>query len=129
MMIFLDWFFVVFHMLVVGINLFGWMHPRTRKLNLITLSITFLSWFGLGLIYGIGYCPLTDWHWQIKERIGETNLPISYVKYYVDKIFSVDSNPQTVDTIVMLLFVAAIIGAIITQVKTRRPPAVEQKND
>jgi hypothetical protein len=26
-----------------------------------------LSWFGLGLFYGIGYCPSTDWHWRIKR--------------------------------------------------------------
>ncbi|HPF94086.1 MAG TPA: DUF2784 family protein, partial [Tenuifilaceae bacterium] len=61
----LDVFFVAFHTLLIAFNLFGWIWWRTRKANLITLLLTGLSWIGLGLFFGIGYCPLTDWHWQV----------------------------------------------------------------
>lgn len=120
MLVFLDWFFLIFHMAVVFINLFGWIWSKTRKLNLITLSVTAISWFGLGLIYGIGYCPLTEWHWQVKERLGVQNLPISYVKYYVDIVFGVDSDPKTVDTSVFICFFIAIICAVIIDLKKKK---------
>ena len=32
---------------------------------------------GLGAVYGWGYCPCTDWHWDVKRRLGETGLPRS----------------------------------------------------
>jgi len=61
----LDYFFLVFHLGIVIFNLFGWIWPKTRKANLILLLLTAASWFGLGLIYGIGFCPFTEWHWQV----------------------------------------------------------------
>lgn len=29
----------------------------------------------------IGYCPLTDWHWQIKEARGLGPMPDSFIDY------------------------------------------------
>ena len=80
----LDILFVVFHTLLVGFNMLGWAWRRTRRLHLITISVTLLSWFGLGVVYGWGYCPLTDWHWDVKRVLGETALPASWMKYYLD---------------------------------------------
>jgi len=47
---------------------------KTRKANLILLLLTGLSWFGLGIFYGWGYCPLTDWHWKVLRELGETGI-------------------------------------------------------
>ncbi|MDE2783027.1 MAG: DUF2784 domain-containing protein [Gemmatimonadota bacterium] len=97
----LDVLLVAFHTLLVGFNTLGWAWRRTRRLHLFTISVTLLSWFGLGVIYGWGYCPLTDWHWQVKRALGETHLPASCMKYYLDRITGVDWNAAVVDALVI----------------------------
>ena len=99
----LDYFFVVFHGSLVLFNLTGWLWRQTRRIHLISISMTILSWFGLGILYGWGYCPCTEWHWQVKYKLGETDLPYSYVKYYVDKLTGVSWDPLAVDATVVIL--------------------------
>jgi hypothetical protein len=99
----LDYFFIVFHCSLVLFNLTSWAWRRTRRIHLITIGLTILSWFGLGIFYGWGYCPSTDWHWEIKRKLGETNLPNSYIKYYVDKLTSISWDPLVVDAAVLIL--------------------------
>ncbi|MBW2630711.1 MAG: DUF2784 domain-containing protein [Deltaproteobacteria bacterium] len=100
---FLDYFFNVFHDSLVLFSLTGWAWKRTRRIHLITTGLTILSWFGLGVFCGWGYCPSTDWHWGVKRELGETNLPNSYVKYYVDKLTGFTWDPLVVDTAVLIL--------------------------
>ena len=53
---FLNIFFFVFHTVFTLFNMGGWAFPKTRKLHLITLSLTAFSWFILGIWYGWGFC-------------------------------------------------------------------------
>lgn len=103
MLTFIDYFFIIFHGGWVLFNLTGWAWKKTRRIHLTTISLTILSWFGLGIFYGWGYCPCTDWHWEIKRKLGEMNLPNSYVKYYVDKLTGFTWDPLVVDALVMTL--------------------------
>jgi len=100
---FLDYFFIVFHGSLVIFDLTGWAWRRTRRIHLITIGLTILSWFGLGIFCGWGYCPCTDLHWEVKRKLGETNLPNSYVKYYVDKLTEFTWDPLVVDAVVLIL--------------------------
>jgi hypothetical protein len=97
----LDYFFIVFHGSLTLFNLVGWIWRKTRRVHLIATGLTILSWFGLGIFYGWGYCPCTEWHWQVKLKLGETDLPYSYVKYYVDKFTGFSWDPLIVDTAVI----------------------------
>jgi len=99
----IDHFFFVFHGGLILFILIGWIWRRTRRIHLVAIGLTFLSWSGLGIFFGWGYCPCTDWHWEVKRKIGETNLPKSYVKYYLDKLSSVTWEPIMVDIVVMIL--------------------------
>lgn len=117
---FLDFAFLFIHTVVIVFNLFGWIWRVTRKANLILLLATAASWFILGIWYGIGYCPLTDWHWQVLRKMGNNNLPNSYVKYLVDRIFGTDISATGVDIWVAILFASALIISIIVNVKTKR---------
>ena len=99
---FLDYFFIIFHGSWVLFNLTGWVWRKTRRIHLMTIGLTMLSWFGLGIVYGWGYCPCTDWHWEVKSKLGETNLPNSYIKYYVDKLTGFSWDPLVVDTAVLI---------------------------
>ena len=99
----LDYFFAIFHGCLTLFNLTGWVWKRTRKIHLVSVSLTILSWFGLGIFYGWGYCPCTEWHWQIKYKLGETDLPYSYVKYYADKLTGYFCDPFVVDVAVVII--------------------------
>mgnify|MGYP000323140121 CR=1 FL=1 len=98
-----DIFFIVFHGSLTLFNLTGFAWKKTRRIHVITIGMTILSWFGLGIFYGWGYCPCTEWHWQVKYRLGETDLPYSYIKYYLDKLTSVSWDPNAVDVSVVFL--------------------------
>lgn len=112
MLVLVDWFFVIFHSCVVLFNMFGWIWKRTRKANLVLLTMTAASWFILGIWYGIGYCPLTDWHWNILRALGRQDLPNSYMKYLIDRLFGTDLNPAMVDSSVAICFGLAVIASI-----------------
>jgi hypothetical protein len=105
----LDYGLAVFHCALVLFNLTGWIWAATRRIHLIVIGLTFLSWFGLGVLYGWGYCPCTDWHWQVKHALGETELPYSYVKYYADRLTGLDWDPLIIDAAVLALGVLALI--------------------
>jgi len=85
----------------------GWIWRNTRKAHLVVLSLVMGSWFGLGIVYGFGYCPVTDWHWQVKRDLGASDLPGSYLKYYADLLTGWDWNPAVVDTTVLVIALAA----------------------
>ena len=104
---FLDVFFLVFHTALIGFNLTGWIWKKTRRLHLGVISLTIFSWVGLGFFYGFGYCPCTDWHWQVKRALGETGLPASYVKYYLDALTGWDWDPLLVDPAVGVIGLVA----------------------
>lgn len=108
----LDIFYTFAHLALTGFNLLGWIWKKTRKAHLITLSLTILSWFVLGIWYGWGYCPLTEWQWRVKEKLGETNLPNSFIKYFADKITGRDIDPTLVDNATLGGLIFAIVAAV-----------------
>ncbi len=115
----LDILYHFLHLSIIVINVFGWVFKNTRKLNLAMLLLTFFSWFGLSFWFGVGYCPITDWHWQLKDRMGETNIPTSYIKYMVDKFFNIDSPTHLIDGITLGVFVLALTLSIIFNIRDR----------
>lgn len=105
--------FVVFHSSLILFNLFGWIWKKTRLANLIVIIITFASWFLLGLIVGVpGYCPLTDWHFNILEKLGHTNLPTSYIKYLADRLTGLDFSQKLVDDVTLWGLVTAFVVSL-----------------
>jgi hypothetical protein len=104
-----DIFFVVFHTSIIFFNLFGWIWRKTRKFNLIVLVLTGASWLFLGLIVGtLGYCPLTDWHFIVLNKLGISDLPSSYIKYLADRLTGMNFNSSLVDRITLYSFLTAL---------------------
>lgn len=116
----LDFFFTVFHTILILFNLFGWIFPATRRLNLIVLLITGGSWFILGLFYGIGYCPLTDWHFQVLENSGYTDLPNSYVTFLIQRFTGHTPNQQLTDTVTMICYFLALVVSVVLNLRKRK---------
>ncbi len=113
----LDKFFFFFHLFLIIFNLFGWIWYKTRKANLLLLLLTGFSWVFLGIWYGFGYCPLTGWHWKVLHHLGYYNLPNSYVKYLLDRIFKYNFNANLVDTLVVIFFLIAFIASIYINIR------------
>lgn len=98
MNIFLDHFLTIFHSIFVLFVLVGWIFPITRKAHLIALGLTLVAWLGIGLWVGtIGYCPLTDWHWDIKRELGERNMSGSFISYMLTKVTGIVFERKLVD--------------------------------
>lgn len=104
-----NFLFYAFHTVLIIFNLFGWLDRRTRKLNLISLLLTFGSWFLLGLWKGWGYCFLTDWHYQVLRALGETDLPSSYIAFLVRKITGWSPHTELVDVLTIGLAGLALL--------------------
>ena len=117
----LDIFFVLFHTFIILFNLFGWIWKRTRKYNLILLLLTGGSWLFLGLLVGtLGYCPLTDWHFEVLEKLGRTDLPQSYVKYLSDRITGLNFSSRLVDSITLYSFITALVISLFLNIRDYR---------
>ena len=109
---FLDVFFFVFHSMIVLFNLTGWIWRQTRIPHLIFIVSTAFSWFVLGIWYGFGYCPCTDWHWQIREILGYSDPPASYVQFLLHKLTPIRLPDNTVDTLVVIFLIVHALLSI-----------------
>jgi hypothetical protein len=117
----LDLFFVIFHTSLTLFNIFGWIWKKTRMANLITLALTGSSWLFLGLIVGVpGYCPLTDWHFNILYRLGKTDLPASYIKYLVDRLTGLNVSQALVDNATLYGFLVALAISLFLNINDHR---------
>ncbi len=117
---FLDKFFFVFHSFVIVFSLLGWIWKKTRRINLVLLLLTGLSWGILGIWYGFGFCPCTEWHWQVRMELGLYDTPSSYTKLLIDKITGWDVNANFVDVLTLVLLLAALTASIWTNLRDWR---------
>jgi hypothetical protein len=105
----LDILLTIVHLSIVLFNLFGWIPKRTRKAHLVSLALTAVSWFVLGIWYGMGYCPFTEWQWSVKEKLGEKNLPNNFIEYFLEKITGHDFSSSFVETLITVCFAVAVV--------------------
>ena len=108
----LDAFLTLVHLVIIGFNLFGWIWPATRKAHFVCVLATAASWFLLGIWFGRGYCPVTDWQWRVKEQLGEQNLPASFIKYYADKISGQSISSSLIDLATVITFAIAALFSV-----------------
>jgi hypothetical protein len=103
--------FLVVHSAWVVFVCVGWTWKRTRPWHLAAVALTSLSWFGLGIWYGWGYCLCTDWHWQVRERLGYP-YDHSYIHFLILEITQVDLPEATAEFVTGAVFVAAALLSI-----------------
>jgi uncharacterized membrane protein len=117
---FLDKFFFVFHSTLIVLILLGWAWKKTRLVNLAIILLTAFSWFFLGIWYGYGYCPSTDWHWQVRAKLGIRDLPSSYTKFLVDSFTGWDVKQKTVDIVTLILLIGALTASLHANIRAWR---------
>lgn len=106
--------FIIFHTALIVFNLTGWIWQKTRRLNLITLLLTAFSWVVLGFWYGFGYCPCTDWHWQVRRALGYDDMPRSYIEFLVEWWTPLEFAAPTVNLWTGIFFVVALTVSLYT---------------
>jgi len=109
---FADYFFLVFHTALILFNLFGWLFKSTQKIHLAVILLTFASWFILGIWYGWGYCPITDWHWAVLRELGYYQLPPSYVGYLIERVVGLRLDYLVVDILTFGLATIALVLSV-----------------
>lgn len=114
-----NYFFYLFHTVLIFFNLFGWLFPKTRRLNLVSLLITFGSWVLLGFWKGWGYCFLTDWHYSILRQLGEKDLPSSYIAFLVEKITGWMPGTPLVNSLTLGLAILSLICSLWVNLRSR----------
>lgn len=107
----MSFLFHILHLTVIAANLTGWMFPRTRRAHLLLVTMTLFSWVVPGFRYGLGYCFVTDWHWQVLEAEGVTDLPASYISYILG-LAGFSPRPLYVDAATAIAFTAAIAASL-----------------
>ena len=108
----IDVFFIGFHTILILFNVFGWLVPRWRFANFISLSLTAFSWFIIGIWFGWGYCVCTDWHWQIREMLGYQNTSSSYIHFLILELTNINIPTKLVDTTTAIVFFAVFLISI-----------------
>jgi hypothetical protein len=98
---------------LIFFNLFGWIIRSLRKANLILLLLTGGSWFILGIFYGFGFCPLTEFHWQVLHKLGQNNLPDSYISYLIQRFTGFLPDPKMTEIFTLVLYFTALGISII----------------
>ena len=127
MYVFFDKFFFVFHSMLIVLILFGWIWRKTRVINFIVVLLTVLSWTVLGIWYGFGFCPCTEWHWQVREKLGYFDMPSSYTKFLIDSLTGLDVNEKLVDILAVSFLVLALFFSVFTNVRDWRKRQKKRK--
>ena len=126
---FLDKFFFVFHSFIILFNLFGWIWKKTRKANLILILLTLGSWFILGIWYGFGFCPCTEWHWQVRIKLGYYDMSSSYLVFLIKSITGLEVERHLVDIFAVAFLVAALGASIYTNWKDWKKQKRQEKGE
>ncbi|GAA4338456.1 DUF2784 domain-containing protein [Flaviaesturariibacter amylovorans] len=114
---FLNVFFFVFHTAWTLFNITGWAFRRTRRLHLATMLLTAGSWFVLGIWYGLGYCACTDWHWQVRAKMGLHDESRSYIHFLLLKITGINFDRGLVEGATLAFFVLSFALSIVLNVR------------
>lgn len=85
------------HIATMLFIVFGWMLPATRMANWVLILLTFVSWFGLGVVFGFGFCLITGIQSKIRQRLGYREPMDSFVKHLLDRLTGRDLNALQVE--------------------------------
>ena len=119
-LLFLDGMFFVLHAVLIAFNVFGWIPKKSRRLNLICLLATAVSWLLMGLWHGIGYCVLTDWHWQVRNALGIHDSGQSYIELLVRVVTGWRPPASLVQAVAGTVFAVSLVASISLNLRDRR---------
>lgn len=116
----LNFFFFFFHTSLIIFNSIGWIFPKYRKWNLITLLLTAFSWFVLGIWFGWGYCICTDWHWNVRDHLGYYDGSSSYIHFLILKLTGINFAEELVNIFTIIVFLSSLVISLWLNIRDYR---------
>ncbi len=98
----LNLLFHLVHLALILFVLLAWMFPATRMAHLVLTLLTLASWFLLGIWMGRGYCPVTSWHWALKESLGGGRPEATYIQMVGETLLHRRLDSSAVDRVVVV---------------------------
>ncbi|MEJ2362643.1 MAG: DUF2784 family protein [Gammaproteobacteria bacterium] len=101
----------LFHICFMLAIVVGWIPQATRMYNWYLIVITLVSWFGLGLVFGFGFCLLTDIQSRIRQRLVAGGTMPSFVTDVLERITGRELNPFHVEVVTQLVFYFSVAAS------------------
>ena len=120
MLLALDSLCFALHTSLILFNLLAWIWPATRRLHLLGVALTLVSWLGLGPCYGFGYCICTDLHFRIREARGIEQADASYVHLLIQTVTGFDLDRGWVEAITIYPFAIAVFLSLVLNIRDAR---------
>jgi hypothetical protein len=105
----LDILFFVLHTALILFNMFGWAFEKTRKWHLLSLGLTFASWFVMGYWCGWGYCLCTDWHQQVRAARGIVDYETNYIQLLARVAAGMDWSVSFAESLALTTMAAIVL--------------------
>jgi hypothetical protein len=105
--------FYLFHTLLIGFNMLGWIWRGTRFWHLIAMSLTTFSWFVMGAYYGWGYCLCTAWHFQIRDKLGYHDTETTYLQLLAEHGAGITISRYASDVLAVSVFCLILLAMAI----------------
>jgi hypothetical protein len=130
LLLLLDIVLMAVHGALVFFILTGWVWPAARYWHRWCIGLTLGCWLAAGWMVGTaGYCPLTDWHWRVKEARGETALPPTFIDYVLQMV-GMRADPALVGHATIGAFAAVLAVTLflwVREIVTGRSPRRAEK--
>jgi hypothetical protein len=68
--------FHLLHLAIIFFLVFGWLFSQYRGSHLMLVLLTLGTWLVLG------YCPLTRWHWDLRQAAGMPRPAGPYIPFF-----------------------------------------------
>ncbi len=104
----------LFHICFMLAIVFGWIPQATRIFNWYLIVVTLVSWFGLGLVFGFGFCLITDIQSRIRQRLVANGTMKSFVKDLLERVTGRELNPFHVEIVTQLIFYFSVVASFYT---------------
>jgi len=99
------------HLVSTSFIVFGWIPSATRTINFYLIVLTFVSWLGLGLKQGFGYCFFTDLQSKIRRRLGREEID-SFILDFLERLTGRSLNPSSVELATQVVFYLSALASI-----------------
>ena len=103
----LDIFLYFLHVALMAFVMLGWLWQPVTVWHFISLVLMGIIWIIIGAL-GLWNCPLTNLHWKIKEKRGQSGMPVSFVNYFLNQLTGKKLTHQFVQTVLLIIYFSAL---------------------
>ena len=103
----LDIFLYFLHVMLIVFVMFGWVWQPLTIWHFSSLILMGVVWIVIGAM-GLWNCPLTNLHWKIKEKRGQSGMPVSFVNYFLNQVTGRKLTHKFVQTVLLIVYFSSM---------------------